>query len=175
MSLAEVADLAMQDGGGPADVLVDDRPGVLEAYARNVFLDFLRTWTAAPTQQETEAEPTQAQPIYVQSVEGMRMDESTTLYVDWAHFLDYNDQVADLIASKFYRLEGSLRQAVSDHVKAVAPEYAQVRACRETAPAIVGGHLNHADCWGMRTAGRERPGQRFFYLFLQPCGRGPAA
>lgn len=115
MSNQELPDILNQLG---------DDPGNLERYAEQSFLYFLKEYTVqGPSQDE------QTQPVlyYAQQVETMKLDDSTTLYVNWSHFMDYNTQIADVVVAKWYRLEPSLRKSALEFVRSIDPNYAQVR------------------------------------------------
>lgn len=101
-------------------------PNALELYAKEQFHKFLSTYTEG----NAEGDDSQAEPFYRTQVQAMRQDDSSTLFVDWSHFVDYNNQIAEIVGSNFYRLEPSLRKALQNFVREVLPEWMQVRLCR---------------------------------------------
>ena len=52
------------------------------------------------------------------------MGEST-LFIDFTHLYQYNDQLATSISDSFYKLEPFLRDAVAQFVRSIVPEYAE--------------------------------------------------
>lgn len=96
----------------------------LEDFAKEQFQKFLASFqlSYAP-----DVEGSQPEPYYKSAVQRLRQEDSNTLYVEWAHFVDYNNEIADIIANNFYRLEPSLRKALQTFVREVDPSFAQVR------------------------------------------------
>jgi hypothetical protein len=104
--------------------LLGGQAGQLEAYTQTEFHNFLRTYTVNAASQGEETQPAL---FYASRVDHMQLQNGSTLYVDWGHFKDYNANVADLVASNFYRLEASLRLAVRAFVADHAPNISKVR------------------------------------------------
>ncbi len=155
---------------------LDGHPGQLESFALEAFYTFLKTYSLGDAEEET-----QARPFYAQQLEQMRIEDSTNLFVDWAHFVDYNSAIADMVAQRFLRLEPSLRQAVLQFVKDIMPEYTQVRrplrgggqrARFKFEGAVLSAALVRALCT-RPCAGRQRRGQGLLHLRVQPRRRRP--
>lgn len=109
------------DGERLAEALLGNA-GQLETYAQTEFLDFLRTYTVNAASQGEDTQPTL---FYASRVDHMRLQNGSTLYVDWSHFKEYNAHVADVVASNFYRLEPALRLAVRSFVADINPEFSK--------------------------------------------------
>ncbi|KAG2615621.1 hypothetical protein PVAP13_3NG047900 [Panicum virgatum] len=72
------------------------------ARVENIFLEFLKRF------KEPEGAP---EPFYEMEMEAMRSRESTTMYVDFAHVLRFNDILQKAIAEEYLRFEPYLRNA----------------------------------------------------------------
>ncbi|KAK1693772.1 hypothetical protein QYE76_010469 [Lolium multiflorum] len=72
------------------------------ARVENIFLEFLKRF------KETEDA---AEPFYDVEMEAMRSRESTTMYVDFAHVMRFNDVLQKAISEEYLRFEPYLRNA----------------------------------------------------------------
>ena len=83
-------------GGDEAAPLVEKR-----------FLDFLQDFQIDPPVEESQLTDAQSQQQnikeYVEAVYGMKDNEMTTMFVDFAHLRAYDDTLASTIAAEFYR------------------------------------------------------------------------
>uniref|UniRef100_A0A452Y7B3 DNA replication licensing factor MCM6 n=1 Tax=Aegilops tauschii subsp. strangulata TaxID=200361 RepID=A0A452Y7B3_AEGTS len=71
------------------------------ARVENIFLEFLKRFK----------EPDAAEPFYDVEMEAMRSRESTTMYVDFAHVMRFNDVLQKAISEEYLRFEPYLRNA----------------------------------------------------------------
>ncbi|RLN30454.1 minichromosome maintenance protein [Panicum miliaceum] len=72
------------------------------ARVENIFLEFLKRF------KESDGAP---EPFYEMEMEAMRSRESTTMYVDFAHVMRFNDILQKAIAEEYLRFEPYLRNA----------------------------------------------------------------
>ena len=63
------------------------------------------------------------EPSYIQQIGIMKANDRTTLYVDHAHLISYDTDLADAIQDDFYRLEPYLCEALKICVFELYPEY----------------------------------------------------
>lgn len=54
----------------------------------------------------------------------MKEKEANTMFVDFQHLLDYDPNLAELIAAEYYRLEPQLRRGVYDAMNKLEPDWA---------------------------------------------------
>jgi len=94
----------------------------LEDYAKEQFHKFLAGFQL---QNDEEVGASQPEPYYRSLVQRMRQEDTNTLYVEWAHFNEYNNAIASIIAEHFYRLEPSLRKSLQNFVREVDPAFVQ--------------------------------------------------
>jgi DNA replication licensing factor MCM6 len=59
--------------------------------------------------------------LYLIQIERMLSVEQTTIYVDWLHLAEFNQDLADAILEEFYRYESYLRSGVETVVREVQP------------------------------------------------------
>jgi DNA replication licensing factor MCM6 len=71
------------------------------ARVENIFLEFLRRFKEADA----------AEAFYETELEAMRSRESTTMYVDFAHVMRFNDVLQKAISEEYLRFEPYLRNA----------------------------------------------------------------
>ncbi|KAK3140428.1 hypothetical protein QOZ80_5AG0400870 [Eleusine coracana subsp. coracana] len=71
------------------------------ARVENIFLEFLKRYK----------EENAAEPFYEAEMEAMRSRESTTMYVDFAHVMRFNDVLQKAISEEYLRFEPYLRNA----------------------------------------------------------------
>eukprot|EP01084_Bolivina_argentea_P225255 380708_1 len=60
---------------------------------------------------------------YFNELERMEEEESTTMNIDWNHFLDEYRDLSDIISEDYYRFEPYLRESVSNFVRENKPNY----------------------------------------------------
>jgi DNA replication licensing factor MCM6 len=66
--------------------------------------------------------------VYMIQIEKMLAAEQTTIYVDWLHLAEFNQDLADAVLEEFYRYESYLRGGVETVVKEVQPPNLDDRA-----------------------------------------------
>ena len=95
----------------------------VETAAKTAFFNFLDSWVDADAEQGSQSEL-----YYAHKVQLMRQEDTNTLFIDWAHFNEYNAQIAEMVAKHYFRLEPVLRKALLEFVRKVQPEHVQVGA-----------------------------------------------
>lgn len=138
------------------------QPQQLEAVAKEAFFKFLNSFGADAAADDAGS---QAQSMYAQAVQRMRQEDTTTLYVDWQHFMEYNNEIAEHVAVQYYRLEPSLRKALQNFVRQIAPEMLQVRgsswgAAQGLSPGLLVGPSADFNFRGPRPGCRRRRARR---------------
>ena len=53
----------------------------------------------------------------------MKQNETTTLYVDFEHVVEFSDNLAKMIQTEFYRVEPFLKEALRAFVLTHHPDY----------------------------------------------------
>ncbi|KAI8804790.1 MCM2/3/5 family-domain-containing protein [Cladochytrium replicatum] len=80
------------------------------------FEAFLRNFTMA-------GEDGEEQPYYMEELSRARLYQRTTCYIDLEHLISFDENLAQLICVKYYRMEPYLRRAVQNVMRDVDPDY----------------------------------------------------
>lgn len=106
-------------GAGQVEPVVDTTAEAVKTR----FLQFLCGYgqlADAPAQEggeEDEAPPAVAAVTYAQQAEVMRSAETSSLFVDFSHVLEFDPDLAQAIQAQYYRWEPYLRRAVFEFVR----------------------------------------------------------
>ena len=101
-------------GGAGADARAPVRvaPDEVAEQVRGLFVDFLEKWVEDPEDISLASE-SRLPSTYLRSLEILSKEETSTLFVDFAHVFSFDPQLAGLILEGFYRYEPYLRSATS--------------------------------------------------------------
>ena len=90
------------------------------------FAEFLQDFSSVP-EGETDLSQMGSQPRayrdYVLQAETMVSHDTTTLYVDWQHLMDFDAELGEVIELEYFRFEPCLRFAVREFVGQENPDY----------------------------------------------------
>ncbi|GLJ17027.1 hypothetical protein SUGI_0294600 [Cryptomeria japonica] len=92
-------------------------------WAENLFLEFLNTFSVDMGVSAVSGEVSGRQKLYEAELESMRARESTTLYVDFSHVMQFDDTLQQAISDEFLRFEPYLRNACKRFVIQHRPTY----------------------------------------------------
>ncbi|KAJ1564625.1 MCM DNA helicase complex subunit mcm6, partial [Cladochytrium tenue] len=104
----------------PTINLLNDRiPPVVDATAEAACIDFQRFLT--------DFTDDDGVPYYLEQIRSLPNHDSTTVFVDFAHLLQSDELLAELIKSQYYRLDPYLKKAVQSLVQQHVPHYLHIR------------------------------------------------
>lgn len=92
------------------------------------FSDFLRNYEASTeemdiSQGNTPNTSTQVYQVYVIQADKMAEEDTTTMYLDFAHLISFDTELAEVIELEYFRFEPCLREAVREFVASSHPSY----------------------------------------------------
>ncbi|XP_074268924.1 DNA replication licensing factor MCM6 [Silene latifolia] len=88
---------------------IDEKAVTLE----NVFLDFLKSFRSDPNARE---------PYYLSEIDVMETTESSTMFIDFSHVMQFNDALQRAISDEYLRFEPYLRNACKRFVNEQKPK-----------------------------------------------------
>ncbi|KAF5193857.1 Dna replication licensing factor mcm6 [Thalictrum thalictroides] len=92
------------------DFFVDEKAVRVE----NIFLEFLKNFKLNPNASE---------PHYESEIEAMKSKESTTMFIDFSHVMQFNDVLQKAIAEEYFRFEPFLKNACKRFVMEQRPTF----------------------------------------------------
>eukprot|EP01018_Ginkgo_biloba_P023737 Gb_23970 [translate_table: standard] len=92
-------------------------------WAENLFLEFLNTFSVDMGTSAVSGELSGRQKMYEAELEAMRARESTTLYIDFSHVMQFDDTLQQAISDEYLRFEPYLRNACKRFVMQHRPTY----------------------------------------------------
>lgn len=92
-------------------------------WAENLFLEFLNTFTVDMGASAVSGEASGRQKMYEAELESMKNRESTTLYVDFSHVMQFDDTLQQAISDEYLRFEPYLKNACKRFVMQHRPTY----------------------------------------------------
>ncbi|KAJ3040792.1 MCM DNA helicase complex subunit mcm6 [Rhizophlyctis rosea] len=107
------------------NLLKDDIPRVVDSTAEHVRADFERFLNEFVDEEITDPEVEKR--IYIAQIKSLRLQERTTIYVDYEDLLAWDQTLAMTVMMQFYRMEPYLRKAVQNMVRQHDEDYLHIK------------------------------------------------
>uniref|UniRef100_A0A7S3EM23 DNA replication licensing factor MCM6 n=1 Tax=Rhodosorus marinus TaxID=101924 RepID=A0A7S3EM23_9RHOD len=111
---------------GRAEVEVHRERDQLAEEAGRLFFDFLNSYVEEGPAggQDGEGGNSEPVPVYVRQLSTMKQLNISTVYVEFPHIQEFNDDLAEILVAQFYRIEPYLKKAahtfVEKHIQELA-------------------------------------------------------
>ncbi|KAI9362463.1 MCM2/3/5 family-domain-containing protein [Zopfochytrium polystomum] len=149
---SELADIPSNLGPAPSDAALNEQPrrgrrpqlNLLNDRVapivdntgeslRHMFEHFLENFSMSNDHQENNADES----YYLNQIKSFPSHQSTTLFVDYEHAIQYHNPMAEAIREDYYRYDVYLKKAVQNLVRKYVPSYLNIRSSMDEESGVI--------------------------------------